>query len=65
MPGESCFGGILLTPWGTIPCRVMLLCSVMRKNSIVLFTVVSVESDEIENSSYFKNLKHTLNLHFI
>ena len=50
-------------PRGMIPQRVMPIRSVIRKNLFVLFTV-SVESDEIENSSFFY-VKHALNLHFV
>ena len=62
-PGESCLCGFLLTRRGMIPWQVKLLYSIIRKYLIVLFTL-SVESDEIETSSFFK-CKTALNKHFI
>ena len=49
---------------GIIPQPVMLLYSVIHKNVIVLFTV-SVESDEIETSSFFFKCKTYIKLAFI
>ena len=59
-----CFGRFFIDSPGYDSPASQAFTQRIRKNSIVLFTV-SVESDEIENSSLKKNVKHTFNLHFI